>query len=519
VTPIVLRSDDTSYATISPSGLLQAKAKVGLFGIVATADGFSNEFVGQVQAQSSTIRMLPRQAAVNRGRFVRFTITVRDAHDAPIPGARVTYSSSNPAVAIVSGEEEIAAGDSAVGRTWIRATSGTASDSIAIDVVAIPMGLVLTPAIAIVAPGGTVQLLAVVRDSGNYPVPGEPVTWHSSNPGLLSVSSSGLVTSAGPLGFANLTASAAGFTDTTPVLVRTAPVPTIVAATPVLPQPLGIAVGATGAIYATTPTGLVRGNLPSYDLSTPLPLGPQFIDVAFNPTGTRAFAVHDSLNRVLVIDVATNQVIDSIESPLNRLPVQAGVSPDGQTLAVAADTMVYFYDAITLAPRDSVFPNIGAIGSLSFHPSQPLLYATGYPGGRYNPTGLAEINYATAAVTRYLGPGDFGVQPRATAVSADGMELYVADDRNGLQVCHLDTGQMETAITGLLSARSVAVSDAQDLIYLSDPVAGEILVIDRVSRIAIARLHPGGTPEKIALDAAGATAAVTNDQGWITFIR
>jgi uncharacterized protein YjdB len=55
--------------------------------------------------------------------------------------------------------------------------------------------------------GGTEQLTATVVDSEGRAIAGEPVTFESSDPSVLTVGESGLLTSAGPLGSSIISAA------------------------------------------------------------------------------------------------------------------------------------------------------------------------------------------------------------------------------------------------------------------------------------------------------------------------
>ncbi len=105
----------------------------------------------------------------------------------------VSWSSSNPAVATVSGSGAVTAVSS--GQTSISATTsgvtGTASITVAIPVV---QTVTVTPTTAtLTAVGQTTTLTAAVRLS-NGAIGTQTPTWTSSNPAVATVSSAGLVT-------------------------------------------------------------------------------------------------------------------------------------------------------------------------------------------------------------------------------------------------------------------------------------------------------------------------------------
>ena len=83
-----------------------------------------------------------------------------------------------------------------------------------------PTSLSVSPASDTLVSGGSVQLGATLRDAAGDPMYGHPVAWSSDNPGVATVSGSGLVTGVGA-GSATITASAASVSGTATVTVMT----------------------------------------------------------------------------------------------------------------------------------------------------------------------------------------------------------------------------------------------------------------------------------------------------------
>jgi hypothetical protein len=75
-----------------------------------------------------------------------------------------------------------------------------------------PADLVVTPNFPQVPTGGTGQLTVTVVDADGRETEGEPVTFESSDPAVLTVSASGLLTSVGPLGTSILSVASGGLT-------------------------------------------------------------------------------------------------------------------------------------------------------------------------------------------------------------------------------------------------------------------------------------------------------------------
>jgi Bacterial Ig-like domain (group 2)/Cadherin-like domain len=152
-----------------------------------------------------TVTVSPDSASVNVGGTQQFTAAVTDLHGNPLPGAPVTWSSGNPAVATVS-STGLATGV-APGSTAITATSGAASDNALLHVVDPNTPPVAAPdtfqaignvTVPVAAPG----VLANDTDDEDNPV--------SAVAGTFPTASGGTVTIAADGGFSYL--SAAGFT-------------------------------------------------------------------------------------------------------------------------------------------------------------------------------------------------------------------------------------------------------------------------------------------------------------------
>ena len=127
------------------------------------------------------------------GQTVQLSATVLDQNGQPVPGAVVTWSSGNAAVATVSAQGLVTAVMN--GTAQITARTGNASASISVSVAQSAVRITITPAEAtLMALGETVQLSAAVLDQNGQPVDGAVVTWSSSDEAVATVSPQGLVT-------------------------------------------------------------------------------------------------------------------------------------------------------------------------------------------------------------------------------------------------------------------------------------------------------------------------------------
>jgi hypothetical protein len=172
----------------------------------------------------------------------------------------VTWASSNPAAATITDAGLVTA--VAGGSTWIRATAGGKTDSIAVGV-RYPVGTInIAPATVTLAREGAQQLTATTLDTQGATVTGRTVTWSSSNTAVATVSATGLVNaSATTEGTAIITATAANATDGGVAVTGTRTV--TVAGAPVVNSVLitGSTGGFRGATGSVTLKGLARSGL------------------------------------------------------------------------------------------------------------------------------------------------------------------------------------------------------------------------------------------------------------------
>ena len=106
----------------------------------------------------------------------------------------------------------------------------------------------VTPALASVPVGASVQLAAVVKDAGGTVLSGRITTWASSAPSVAYVNSTGLVTGAAA-GSATITATSEGTNGSSTVTVTSPPAP--VASVAVTPASASVLVGQTVQLTAT----------------------------------------------------------------------------------------------------------------------------------------------------------------------------------------------------------------------------------------------------------------------------
>lgn len=217
-------SADPGTARVDGNGLVTG-GRPGATDIIAAHDGF--EATARITVTTpppvavTGLSVDPAEVTVKQGQSVQLTAIAASSDGTSAPATDVAWSSSNPQVATVSATGLLAGrsvGQTLVeavhvdqeGREW-RAQSKVTVEHVAVAVVVSPAGP------HALQPGASLQLTAAVRYSDGRP--GKPViSWASSRPVFVSVSSSGLVR-AGGQGEATITATVDGVSSG-PVFIR-----------------------------------------------------------------------------------------------------------------------------------------------------------------------------------------------------------------------------------------------------------------------------------------------------------
>ena len=148
----------------------------------------------------------------------QLTATVSDQNGATMSGAPVSWTSSNTQVATVSSAGVVTA--LSIGSATITASSGSASGTASVTVQQVAVSISLSPdSIVLAGPGDTAQVTASVKDGGGSPIVSPIITWSSSDEGVATVNSSGIVTAISQ-GTATMTATSEGVSGAATIVVE-----------------------------------------------------------------------------------------------------------------------------------------------------------------------------------------------------------------------------------------------------------------------------------------------------------
>ncbi len=216
-------SSNASVATVNASGLATAVA-AGSAMITATSEGQSGtSSITVTNVPVASVALTPASATIQVGQTQQLAATLKDASGNTLSGRAVSWSSSSPSVATVSGSGLVTG--LATGSAAVTATSEGQSGTSSITVTTVPVASVaVTPASATIQVGQTQQLAATLKDASGNTLSGRAVSWSSSNSSVASVSSSGLVTGLAA-GSAVITATSEGKSGTATLTVVAPPPP------------------------------------------------------------------------------------------------------------------------------------------------------------------------------------------------------------------------------------------------------------------------------------------------------
>ena len=223
-------STNTAVASVSSSGLVTALTVGGPVTIVASSEGQDGSAVVTVTPPPvASVNVSPASPTLTPLASVQLSATTRDASGAVLTGRVVTWTSSNNAVATVSGSG-LVTGITVGAPVTITATSEGQTGTVTVSVVnPVVTSVSISPATTSVSTGGTTFLSADVRDQNNVNLTKQVVTWTSSNAAIVTVSpmptgsQSAVVTGVAAGGPVTITATIAGKNATALVTVTSSP--------------------------------------------------------------------------------------------------------------------------------------------------------------------------------------------------------------------------------------------------------------------------------------------------------
>jgi len=216
--PVTWATSNSSVATVSSSGLVTGVTQ-GSATITATSEGKNaTAAIAVTIAPVASVTVTPATATLAVGQTVQLAATPKDSAGTALTGRTVTWTSGNPSVATVNSNGLVTG--AAAGSATITAMSEGRTGSATVTVALVPVAsVVVSPAPATVPSKGTVQLSVTLKDATGTTLTGRLVTWTSSAPTIMTVSSTGLVSDLAD-GSVTITATSEGQSGTAGVTTQ-----------------------------------------------------------------------------------------------------------------------------------------------------------------------------------------------------------------------------------------------------------------------------------------------------------
>lgn len=231
-----------AIATVSDSGMVTAVTP-GEAVISASCEGQTGGCqITVTQVPVSAVVVTPPNSSIQAGATLQLSATIKDSQGRIITGREITWSSSAPALAAVSGSGLVTG--AIAGSARITAMCEGKTGSASLSVTEAPMAAVsVAPANLSLEVGQKGELKATVSDT-NGKAMNKPVSWNSRNPAVATVGAGGTVIGTGD-GKAEIVATCEGKSATASVTVTPAPVASVAVTPPALDLEAGASVQLT----------------------------------------------------------------------------------------------------------------------------------------------------------------------------------------------------------------------------------------------------------------------------------
>jgi len=239
-------SSDDTMASVSPTGVVLART-AGIVAVTATSEGLTGTGTVMITATVlpvATVDVAPAAMNVSLGDTILLSVAPRDSHGNVLSGRTVTWASSDRTIATVSAAGTVTGVRQ--GLVTITATVEKKSGIAHLTVVPVAVASVsVAPPQASLQIGARTRLSATPRDAHDHVLTGRTVRWSSSDRGIATVGTDGLVTGVAA-GQATITAEVESQAGKATVTVALVPVASVT----VTPAALTIAVGKSGQLTA-----------------------------------------------------------------------------------------------------------------------------------------------------------------------------------------------------------------------------------------------------------------------------
>ncbi len=511
--PITFSTANEQVASVSNTGLVTG-SHAGATTITVKAQDLETEVPVTVTAVSNAITLSPNPGVVPQNGTLQLTAVVTDVAGQVVPNAPVTFTSGSLALATVSASGLVDPVGPA-GLVVITATSGTLTTTAQVAITQVPATVVVTPSEVTMEKSSQVLLSASLRDIAGAPISGSAFTYSSSNPGLATVSATGVIQGLGTAGTLQVTVSSGALSTQVPVTLIEVTSPAGVldhtSPTPSGMLTYGVSVSASGSILVvgTDGSGSTATMATATMLNrtfTSLPVSGGFAtDVAFMPSGTTAWLANIPGASASEINAATGQVLGSAQGvTATDAMFRLNIGSLGNRVFLAGAGNFYEIDPATRAVVRTVATGNSGF-TLTYNPARAKFFTAG--------GGVAEVDPATGAV-RVLP-----IAAGNVAVSEDGTKLFAVIESPDLFVYDAVTNAFITSYPLPCAAWGIAMTLDGEKLIATCSQSGQVLFIDPTTGGVTANIATAGQPRRIGFTPDGRMALITDNSGFVHFIR
>jgi serine/threonine protein kinase/alpha-tubulin suppressor-like RCC1 family protein/uncharacterized protein YjdB len=228
-------SGDRAVAPVSAAGTVVG-LREGNAQILAVVDGKrATARVTVTPARVAAVTLTPASVTIQVGERQQLTVGARAARGHPLSGRAVSWSSSDPRVAVINADGAVVG--VSPGQATVSAEVESRRQTATVTVAPVPVASVaVVPARLTVAVGEHTALAVSARDARGRALQGREARWSSSDPTVAQISADGVVTGLGA-GSTVITAAIEGKTASASVTVPAPPAPPPVVAAQPAPTP------------------------------------------------------------------------------------------------------------------------------------------------------------------------------------------------------------------------------------------------------------------------------------------
>jgi uncharacterized protein YjdB len=469
-------SSDSKVATINSDGTVTGVSKGSAVVSAKTGNKQATASLNVLSSPAATVTVSLTASTLEVGQTAQATAAAFDAGGKPIASPIVAWQSSNPAIATVNTTGLVTA--VARGSVSISAISDGKTGSAALTVAAKTVtSVAVSPNPAAALQGQQVQMSAIAKDAQGNALPGKTFSWQSSNPGVATVSSSGVVTSVGP-GTATITATADGVAGTSQFSTTQQPVANVT----VTPSAASVTAGQDVQLVATATdaTGnVLAGRVASWSSSNPtvatVASNGKVTTIAKGSASITATIDAKSASASISVDAVPPAPVASVTVTLNAPSITVGQSTQAVAVLKDASGNVLTGRTVIWSSAATELATVSATGSVS----------------------------AVAAGTATISATSEGVAGTATIVIQPGTPAPVATVTLSATSTTMSAGQSQPV--------TVVLKDAQ-----GNTLSGRTISW-RSSNLAVVTVAPDGKVTAIGAGTATITATSETKSGSLAF--